>query len=103
MRSLHNCPVRATFAGAEHVSQDGGGSCLREHSREGQKYEYHTSSPGRCGHARTRRFGPVAELVGGGRIRRRGGGGPGGRGAEKGDSGSGEDPIRGAVRRSAKL
>src|SRR5712692_5891504 len=36
MRSLHNCPVRATFAGAEHVSQDGGGSCLREHSREGQ-------------------------------------------------------------------
>src|SRR5256885_16684287 len=36
MRSLHNCPVRATCAGAGHASQDGGGSYLREHSREGQ-------------------------------------------------------------------
>src|SRR5215813_4288920 len=36
MRPLHYCPVHATCAGAGHASQDGGGSRLSEHSREGQ-------------------------------------------------------------------
>src|SRR5438876_7890204 len=93
MRHLHKSPVHAPCAGVGQVSQDGGGTA----------YEYHASLSDRCGCARTRRFGSVAEFLGGGRLRRRGGRCPGGRGTAQGDSWSGEAPIGGAVRRAAEL
>src|ERR671938_3141 len=36
MRSLHYCPVHATFVGVGYASQDRGRYRLREHSREGR-------------------------------------------------------------------
>ncbi len=35
MRPLHHCPVHATCAGAGQALQDGGGSRLSDHAREG--------------------------------------------------------------------